>query len=177
MRSGQKDGLHWTAYGSPLAKRYASGMLMKLNLLALTVLLSYSMLSFSEEEICIDDVCFVNSKNSGDIRENYESLVNNLNDNLTANLYFTDEMVKVYKRYPFDSFLKRFNWIKDESLTYIIRGDEHSAVLLRLSELDRYLIYYNMEKKKFVIGFDTPKGYEEIEKAWINTHSKPVIKE
>ena len=23
MRFGQKDGLHWTAFGSPLAKRYA----------------------------------------------------------------------------------------------------------------------------------------------------------
>lgn len=122
------------------------------------------------ETACLGSTCF--EKTPDNLKEKaltarYMALVERVNIDPTPHLYIGKELAANSKN-PYQSFTRYFGWIKKDSLVYIIPGDAYSAVLLRKSVDDRYVLYFNHEVDRFELSYTTPVRYRVVDDLWVN---------
>lgn len=130
------------------------------------------------ENFCLKEFCFekkLNSQKESEVKQRYLELVSLINESPLNIVEFTGKLAKNSQN-PAQSMKKYFGWIKPESLHYIIIGENISAVLLKNSTSERFVLYYNHEIGKFEVSYETPSGYSAIDNLWVNSKVEPIIK-
>lgn len=153
-----------------------------MNKIYILAVIFFSVVSCSSEPhteiFCLDEFCFekkLNSQKESEVKQRYLELVNLINESPLNIVQFTGELAQNSQN-PAQSMKKYFGWVKPESLHYIIVGEKNSAVLLKNSNSERFVLYYNHELGKFEVSYETPSGYSAIDNLWVNSKVEPTIK-
>jgi len=139
----------------------------------LFTLFAFNVAQAETESFCIVDSCFekqIGTEREANVTEKYYLFVESIDDDPIRVVHN-----KIKSENPGRSIRKYFGWIEPSSLVYVIVGENYSAALLEKTETDRYALYYNHEVGKFEFSHETPKGFEVIERAWINGTEPPEI--
>lgn len=100
--------------------------------------------------------------------ERFVRSIGNSKNSLDTAVSLSDEMKKRYPDSAETAIRKNFSWVDLESLRYIIKGEDYSAILLQKEIDDFYVLYYHSNTSSIYLSFDTEEKYLPIDDGWVN---------